>query len=913
MKRIIFIFSALLFALSHYAQITTSNPVFFSQETPNVEIIFDASLGTQGLKDFTGEVYAHTGVTIGGNKWRYAPSWGDNAEKYKLTSLGNNKWKLVLSPNIKEYYGLGSGEEAAELAFVFRSADTTKEGKDEGGVDIFLSIPGDGLQILFQNPINNTFLSQDTTLSVQFTSSEIANLTLFVDNEEKQTVADASELTYSYTFSRSGSYQFVAKAENEATTVFDTIHVLVPSATSNETKPENLKDGINYIDNTTVGLVLYAPRKENVFVLGDFNDWTYSTDYQMKRDGDYWWIEIHNLNPQTLYAFQYAVDNGSILTSDAYTELVLDPWNDRYIRSSIFPNLKAYPEGKADGLVATFQIQKAEYEWEIPNFEMPSQENMVIYEMLLRDFTTEKSLQAAIEKLDYLDTLGVTAIELMPIQEFDGNLSWGYNPNHFFAPDKAYGMPEMYKKFIDECHKRGMAVILDMVFNHATGSHPFAKLYWNGATNKTAPDNPWFNVDAPHPYSVFHDFNHEFDKTREYFKEVLQYWIREYKIDGYRMDLTKGFTQKNSTESTASTYDQSRIDILIEYYNAAKEVKPDIMFILEHFCEDREERVLANEGMYLWRNINNAFSQVAMGYQSSSAFGGLITDPRKWVGYAESHDEERNFYKAKTWGLNEIATDSVVRFSRIPANIAFVVLTPGPKMIWQFGELGYDYPIDYNGRTGEKPVVWHWLENPDRRKAYVNSAKAINLRKQFPTAFSEGTFVYNIAQSDWSSGRKISLSHNDLNMIAIANFQPERELEIIPNFTKSGVWYELISGAELNIQQMDTTLNVAAGKLYVFTDRKIELPQELSAFENSNEFLYDPQDKLTVTSFVREKIVIHTKSKIEEVLIHDLRGNEIKRDTSGHSEIDATGLSTGMYIIKINTSSGKMSQKILKL
>ena len=122
------------------------------------------------------------------------------------------------------------------------------------------------------------------------------------------------------------------------------------------------------------------------------------------------------------------------------------------------------------------------------------------------------------------------------------------------------------------------------------------------------------NPVAPHPYSVLNDFNHSFSGTKEYFKRVLQYWITEYKVDGYRMDLTKGFTQNSSTESTAGNYDQSRIDNLSAYYDAAKAVKSDVMFILEHFCNNDEETALANKGMYLWRNVNSAFSQSAEGF-----------------------------------------------------------------------------------------------------------------------------------------------------------------------------------------------------------------------------------------------------------------------------------------------------------
>ena len=95
----------------------------------------------------------------------------------------------------------------------------------------------------------------------------------------------------------------------------------------------------------------------------------------------------------------------------------------------------------------------------------------------------------------------------------------------------------MYKTFIDECHKRGMAVILDMVFNHATGLNPMNKLYPYGSE---LAQNPWFNVTAPHSDNVYEDWNHGFEPAHEMFTRVFQYWLTEYKIDGFRLDLSHG-------------------------------------------------------------------------------------------------------------------------------------------------------------------------------------------------------------------------------------------------------------------------------------------------------------------------------------------------------------------------------------
>jgi 1,4-alpha-glucan branching enzyme len=802
------------------------------------------------------------------------------------------------------YYGLTAGEKVTKLVFVFRNGLKTKEGKDVNGTDIFVNVYQAGLNVAFTNPILDQAVPVNTLMNIGVSASVAANLNLLVNGTSISTATAATTLTFPYTFSTAGDYTLIAEATLSGTTMRDTTLICVPSAVTNQTRPAGLKDGINYgTDNTSATLVMYAPGKSNVFLIGEFNNWVQQNAYQMKKDGDYWWFTLTDLTPGKIYGFQYLVD-GTIRVSDAYTELVMDPWNDKWIneKNNIYPNVKPYPVGKTDGLAATLQTGKTPYAWEVPTFAMPNPDNMVIYELLLRDFTPEKSLAAAMAKLDYLKNLGITAIELMPIQEFDGNNSWGYNPNHYFAPDKAYGTPEMYKKFIDECHKRGMAVILDMVFNQASGICPFGLLYWDSVNNRPAANNPWMNAVAPHQYSVLNDFNHTFWGTKEYFKRVLQYWITEYKVDGYRMDLTKGFTQNSGTEST---YDSQRVDNLSTYYDAVKAVKSDAMFILEHFCASNEEDNLASKGMYLWRNVNNAYSQSAMGYASSSDFGAMNSFPRRWVGYAESHDEERNFYKAKTSGAGNLMTDSVARVNRVPLNIAFTALIPGPKMIWQFGEIGYDYSINSNGgRTNEKPSVWGFLNLAHRKAAADASAKIITLRKMFPNAFTLGNFALNIGASDWSAGRRIGLTHADLNMVVLGNFQATGAITANPNFPKSGLWYNLLTGAELNVSNTQMTFNMQPGELLVYTDRKIDFANGITKTISQNECTIYP----TATT---GKIYISTATSVRNVRIFNVQGSLLKSEANS-AEINIEGLSKGIYMMEITTQQGKSIHKILK-
>lgn len=890
------------------AQIVTTTPDFPTEDAA-LDILFDASLGTGGLKGYTGtDVYAHAGVitdkSTSDGDWKYAPAWLTNTPKYQLTKVSGDIWKLSITPNIREYFGVPEGETIKKIALVFRNGTGSKEGKDTGGKDVFVEVYQQGLNVSFLNPTKDQAIASGTTVEVKIGSSTASDLSLLVNGTSVANLSSTTTLTHSYTFSSALDYTLVAKATSNGKSVYDTLYVCVPEPVKTEARPSGLLDGITYPNTTSATLILHAPGKANVFVIGDFNDWIQLNKYQMKKDGDYWWITLTDLTPGKLYGFQYLVD-GTMKVSDPYTELILDPWNDKYINQTynIYPNLPAYPDTKTDGLVSTLQTQKASYNWEVTNFTMPSQENMVIYELLLRDFTTEQSLEAAIQKLSYLQTLGITAIELMPIQEFDGNNSWGYNPNHYFAPDKAYGSPEMYKRFIDECHKRGIAVLLDMVFNQSSGLCPFAALYWDSVNNRPAANNPWMNPVAPHPYAVLDDFNHDSQYTRNYFKRVLQYWINEYKIDGYRMDLTKGFTQKQSTESTASKYDQSRIDILTDYYNAAKSTKSDVMFILEHFCDYDEELVLANKGMYLWRNINNAYSQAAMGYQADSDFSGMNSTPRKWVGFAESHDEERNFYKAKTYGAGDLKTNEAARLARIPLNIAFTTLIPGPKMIWQFGELGYDYSINsFGGRTDPKPSPFteNWLDIPARRAGYDNSALILHLRKAYPNAFNSGTVELNVGQSDWTQGRRIAIKHSDINIITVGNFQPAATITSAPNFTKTGTWYELLTGEELNVTSTSMTLSIAPGEVRIYTDRKPVVGIEDNVVDGSLNIKVEDN-----------KLSVLTSEYVKNISVYNLQGVLVAK-ASNTSEINIGNIIRGYYIVKVDYDGASVSQKFVK-
>ncbi|MFI3333037.1 MAG: alpha-amylase family glycosyl hydrolase [Rikenellaceae bacterium] len=596
------------------------------------------------------------------------------------------------------------------------------------------------------------------------------------------------------------------------------------------------QEGINILSSSSVALVLYdvdatGSSNDFAYVVGSFNDWTLANDpsSQMYRDDSagVWWIQLDGLSASDEHTFQYYVgtsEDGATRMADPYSTKILDPDNDKYIPSSTYSENLTYPDG-AIGLVTAFTTSGDGYVWQNDVVTIEDKGDLIIYEILLRDFTESGDIAGAMAKLDYIESLGVNAIELMPVQEFDGNDSWGYNPAFYFALDKAYGTTSDYKAFIDECHRRGIAVILDVVYNHTTGNHPFAKMYWDSSNNIPAVNNPYYNQEAPHPYSVFNDLNHESTKLREHIKRNLAYLIEEYRFDGFRFDLTKGLTQTSSTESTASNYDASRIAILSDYYSAITETRSDAVMILEHFCDYTEELELAQKGMMLWRNANSAYCQTAMGYSSDSSFEsiyvGALSDG--WVGYMESHDEERMAYKQTMWGDGALSTDIDSRMKQLAVNAAFSLLVPGPKMIWQFGEMGYDYSINSNEagtaesedyRTSRKPIRWDYLDDSSRSGLVAEYSRLLALRGAYPALFEQESLTsWSVATSDWYNGRYIYLSDGFNIIVVMGNFTAD-EIVATASLQSGYVWYDF----DTSQVSTESTITLAPYSYRLFTN-----------------------------------------------------------------------------------------------
>ncbi|MDD4383777.1 MAG: alpha-amylase family glycosyl hydrolase [Bacteroidales bacterium] len=832
MKKHTILFIGLLLCMAVSNAQISSQPLL-PTATDEVVITFDATQGNGNLAGYTGDIYAHTGVKVEGNSsWQYViGTWGNNSTQPKLTRVSTNIYTLTIAPSVREFYNVPTDKIIVQMCFVFRAGTGSLQTDD-----LFVNVVEDGLTVQINSPTHeNPFFDYESTISINASANSATNLTLFVNNIEVTSTTE-NEVSYSYSVDSYGLQWIKAIASDGSNQAADSVYFFVRGTIPVADLPENLLPGINFTGTNEVTLVLNDPsaNKEFVFAIGDFSNWLLDEDCFMNRtpDGTNYWVTLTDLDPSKEYIYQYWID-GELKIADPYTNKISDPWNDKYISSTNYPNLIQYPDGKTSGIASVFQIDANNYTWEAEEYTPPAKSDLIIYELHIRDFVIDDDIKTVMEKLDYLETLGVNAIELMPINEFEGNDSWGYNPSFYFAPDKAYGTINNYKQFIDECHKRGIAVIIDMVLNHSFGQSPFVQMYFNenaGEWGQPTANNPWYNQTCPHPpYCWGYDFNHLSPYTKDLIDRVAAYWLTEFKVDGFRFDFTKGFTNQTSGNEGWS-YNSERITILKRYADYIWSVNPDAYVILEHFTENSEEKELAQYrsseglGMLIWGNINYNYTEASMGWLPNSNFSGVSYKQRGWsdphlVGYMESHDEERMMYKNITYGNssnpdhNIKNIDIALKRQKLVGNFFFTI--PGPKMIWQFGELGYDISIDFNGRVGRKPVKWDYFDVWSRRGVYNAWAEVIALRKAFPS-FRTDNFSVSLS----GAGKTIILNHTDMNVVIVGNFGVT-QTDVTVTFPNTGKWYNYYGQTEYQVDNASQVLSMEPGEYRIYTTQYI--------------------------------------------------------------------------------------------
>jgi pullulanase/glycogen debranching enzyme len=838
-------------------------------------------------------------------------------------NTATNRWEITLIP--KTYYGLTDAQATSvnKMGMVFRNATGAQEMKGNGCNDFTFNVGS--FQLTLNTPSNSiTVLNSGQNLPINATTSLAANFTLKANGSSINQKTNLT--TYSFTPTITQNTTFVLEATNNGETKTTTFKAIIKPTNVEAAVPEGMKDGLNLdpTDNTKATLVFYAPNKEFIHVIGSFNDWEISNASLLKKDTakNRFWIELTGLSPQTDYTYQYII-NADIRVADPYSTVVLTENNDQYINATTYPNLPSYPAGKTNHSVTLLRTGDASYAWQNTNFQKPKKTDLVIYELLIRDFDALHSFDAVKNRLNYLQELGVNAIEFMPVNEFDGNESWGYNPSFHMALDKYYGNITSFKQLIDECHKRGIAVILDVVYNHASGQNPYYRM-WNtdngGYGGQASADSPFFNQTATHSYSVFNDLNHSKQATKDYVKRVSQYWIDEFKIDGFRWDLTKGFTQNCTAndEGCTGSYQADRVAILKGYADNQWEIDSNFYVIFEHLGGDQEEKEWVNyrlsegKGIMLWGNQNYNYRQAAAGNTSQSNFSNVSYKNRNWpvpanISYMESHDEERLMVESLTVG-KATSTYNIktlaIALKRQELAGTFYFTVPGPKMIWQFGELGYDYNIDYNGRIGNKPIKWDYFEVQSRKNVYNTWSKLIQLKLKYDIF---ETLDFTIDLENTNGLKKIQLTSTaaaDIQYInIIGNFGITTQ-NINPVFQKIGTWYDVLNNNEtINVSNTNSLISLAPGEFKIYANNAATL---------SNEDLFLSDDVVVYPNPVSSSFNINIATN--NIIIYDVNGKKIK-EFSGNFNADSSfsieGIKKGFYLLKASNKDGKSYKKLI--
>ncbi len=843
------------------------------------------------------------------------------------------------------------------IGYLIKAQNGTGDKKSQ---DIFSEVGLFGVTLVSPATNSTTILSSGSNLSISANNTNgNANYVLKSNGNPTPitTVNNVSSFLYNATNITSNQNYQLEITQGAVTQTRKFTVIINPGIISQALPSSTLVDGINYTlgDDSKVTLVLTAPLKDFVYVAGSFNSWQPTSAYAMKKDPSTgkFWLEITGLVPGVSNSYQYWVCDlinrpanspALVKTADPYSKLILSPFDDpEIITLGVYPGLPTYPAGQEREVTVlqTGSTAYYNYTWSAAttNFVKPKKKDLVIYEVLVRDFDATRTFQDLINKIDYFKNLKVNAIQLMPVMEFEGNESWGYNTAYHLALDKRYGSPAKLKEFIDLCHQNGIAIILDVALNHVFGRSPLERMWMldtdnDGWGNGTTTENPYINQFATHAYGVGSDLNHfrttgpGANMTANYVAATLKTWIQDYKIDGFRWDLTKGFTNEctSGDESCTNGYHADRVAKMKAYADKQWEFDPSSYVIFEHLgtggsASEETEWMNYNRsgdvgGIMQWRKMTDPYSDLLKG--NSANLSGVSDSSDRAIGFAESHDEERIGYKA----FNEVGQTQgnlAKIHQRLPAIGAVHLLVPGPKMIWHFGELGWEKSlwtcgngtVSYNSpdcKLDTKPqpqwVGAGWQANVARQKIYTDWARMIDLKKSEPV-FENGSFGWNFSSTGHprldvftSTSPSSSLSY----VVVFTNFTDNSYI-FTSDFPYTGSWTNLMDNSVTNVGATNMMLTIEPGGFRVFGNNPSLLSN--TSFTSNKSISIYPNP--ATNSFSLD-------NSVSKVQIYSVTGQLVKSfkgDFEADHSYSIEDLNKGIYIVK--AFDNDLNEKSLKL
>lgn len=546
---------------------------------------------------------------------------------------------------------------------------------------------------------------------------------------------------------------------------------------------------------------LFAPRINGASVIGSFSDWQ-AVPMEKGEDG---YFRTHVELKDGIYQYKFQVQTRS-------PNFEPDQWVD-----VIDPYATDVDEERTVGVVRVKDGQKIvdTYVWQHDDKYLPDNRELVIYEMHVADFTGGEVDQHkrgkyvdAIEKLDYLKGLGINAIELMPVNEYPGDYSWGYKVRHFFATESSYGSTEDLKRFIDECHARGIRVIMDGIYNHTDEECPLMLIdrnYWY-YEYMHYPDDPANYWGPEFNYSNY-DEKLDVKPAWKYVGDVVKYWVDEYHIDGIRYDAARQLADFEFLHWLA----QQALN------NAAP--KP-FYNIAEHIPDTSS--ITAPEGPLdaCW---HESFRHFVLPSICGESFDleelKQVLDPRRQgyasainvINYLATHDREHIFRELGDRGIFDEAAFTLAKLGAV-----LLMTAVGIPMLWMGEEFG-EHKRKSQTVTQPKKIAWPLLEREENRDLFEYYQNLIALRKENSALLSDNIeFFHENPQSKVLA--YVRWNDEGSRVVVLLNFSdqdfPEYE---VTHFPCAGTWHDFIANTNVEASHsLVTELKPYAAKVFVW-------------------------------------------------------------------------------------------------
>ncbi len=503
---------------------------------------------------------------------------------------------------------------------------------------------------------------------------------------------------------------------------------------------------------------LWAPGKKSVEVIGSFNNWEEGNFFLENKEG--LWEGRRPLTKEQ-HQYQFVVRD----VNDK-TRVVADPLS-RHVNT----------RNARRGAITILDLAAAPFHWTDQNFTTPELADCVIYELHVGNFSEEGTFNGVTAKLDYLKDLGINAIELMPIAEFRGDEDWGYEPCFYCAPESAYGTPDDLKQLINEAHRRGIAVILDVVFNHAGHKNPLNQLY------DSPQENPYLS-EKGNQWGL-PDFDHWNELTKNFFFEVQENWLKDYHADGFRYDHVEGIGYD----------DENGIKFLAQ---SAHGLKPDAILIAENLKEitqvvkDTEVQASWNEPFMhrLLAQVTeqsteyNSYGDMESLWKSVSFTETGYLDHAQAINYIENHDHERLVRELQN--KPELASEEAMR-AKIKLALTAVFGACGVPMIYS----GQEFGVDNKKTLDPSKLDWGLLEKPFGKDLHEFMKRIIAFRREHRAFRWNNHFGVLVSNDEKCLIVRRWDDQGDVVLMAL-NFAPgDRTFEIQPEMC--GTWTHWLS------------------------------------------------------------------------------------------------------------------------